>query len=50
MKSNRWGEDIILDTLQSNSILEVSTAGTTNPNPKFLSIRETVRLAATTKI
>lgn len=35
MKSNRWGEDIILDTLQSNSILEVSTAGTTNPNPKY---------------
>lgn len=35
MKSNRWGEDIITDTLQSNSVLEVSTAGTTNPNPKY---------------
>ena len=35
MKSNRWGEDIISDTLRSNSILDVSTAGITNPNPKY---------------
>ena len=35
MKSNRWGEDIILDTMQSNAILEILTAGITNPNPKY---------------
>ena len=35
MKSNRWGEDIICDTLQSNVILEILTAGITNPNPKY---------------
>lgn len=35
MKSNRWGEDIISDTLRSNSILDVLTAGITNPNPKY---------------
>ena len=35
MKSNCWGEDIILDTLRSNSILDVLTVGITNPNLKY---------------
>ena len=35
MKTNRWNEDIICDIPYANDILELSGAGTTNPNPRY---------------
>lgn len=35
MKTNRWNEDIICDSPYENDVLELSGAGTTNPNPRY---------------
>ena len=35
METNRWGEDIISKTIYYNDVLEIYTAGITNPNPDY---------------
>lgn len=35
MKTNRWNEDIICDIPHESDILELTGAGTTNPNPRY---------------
>ncbi len=35
METNRWGEDIVSQRIYYNDILEIYTAGITNPNPAY---------------
>ena len=35
METNRWGEDIISNAIYYNDVLEIYTAGITNPNPDY---------------